>query len=302
MLLPLLTCLTLVWASVRPSAVTVPQETPASVAQSLFAADSGFAASAASVDIASAFSPMLTDGVIMPGVRGAFAVGKAAVIAAIMAGPDSVTARLTWHPLRVGVSGDGAQGFSFGYMTENRPGTPPVPFKYMAYWVRTGGSWQVAAYKRSRASSPPQNPERLAPALPRVLVAVKRDAAHDRELRLELMQVERSFSDESQVRGLGHAFAMYGSADAVNMGGPAAEFVVSALDIAQHVSGGDMQASPFIWSADTAIVATSGDLGVTIGVIHPKSPPPGADPNAGYPFFTIWRRAAARAPWRFVAE
>jgi hypothetical protein len=48
------------------------------------------------------------------------------------------------------------------------------------------------------------------------------------------------------------------------------------------------------------IVASSGDLGVTIGMIHPNTPRAGQPAN--FPFFTIWRRANPTAPWRYVAE
>ena len=54
------------------------------------------------------------------------------------------------------------------------------------------------------------------------------------------------------------------------------------------------------WAPDRVIVASSGDLGVTIGMIHPNRPEAGQPTN--FPFFTIWRRPSASAPWRYVAE
>jgi hypothetical protein len=48
------------------------------------------------------------------------------------------------------------------------------------------------------------------------------------------------------------------------------------------------------------IVASSGDLGVSIGMIRRNQPVTG-QPTA-FPFFTIWRRATPTAPWRYIAE
>jgi hypothetical protein len=59
------------------------------------------------------------------------------------------------------------------------------------------------------------------------------------------------------------------------------------------------------WSADTAFVASSGDLGVTFGFIKPNGAASGSTAGAsaeGSPFFTIWRRAGPGSPWRYIAE
>ncbi|HVH38096.1 MAG TPA: hypothetical protein VM757_05870, partial [Sphingomicrobium sp.] len=56
------------------------------------------------------------------------------------------------------------------------------------------------------------------------------------------------------------------------------------------------------WAGDhKVLVASSGDLGITFGMIHRDQPPPAGQP-ASFPFFTIWRRAAPDQPWRYVAE
>jgi hypothetical protein len=173
----------------------------------------------------------------------------------------------------------------------------------MAYWVRDGGTWRVMAYKRGRAAGPPPDTTRMTPALPSRMVPASRDAAAITALRHDLMRAEHSFSDEAQKIGLGNAFSQFGRADAVNMGGAgSASYIVGAAAIAQLVGGNDMKASPVTWSADTAFVASSGDLGITFGVIHPNSLPAGAPHNPGNSFFTIWLRADARSAWRYVAE
>jgi len=280
-----------------------PGLTPAEVAHSLLAADRAFAAAGATRDMRSAMTPMFANGVMMPRPTGGFAVGKADVLAALLASPGASASRVTWQPVRAGVSADGMHGFTFGYMMQQSADGIRVPFKYLAYWVRDAGVWRVMAYRRGRAPGPASDTAMMAPALPARLVAAGGEVAALTRIRRDLMNAENSFSARAQAVGLGRAFAEFGSSDAVNMGGPqSVQFVVSAANIAQHVGGTDQTASPVTWSADTAIVASSGDLGVTFGIIRPKNPAPGSAPGAGTPFFTIWRRASPTAPWRYIAE
>jgi hypothetical protein len=73
----------------------------------------------------------------------------------------------------------------------------------------------------------------MAPALPAQLVAPSTDAAIVARHRESLDAAERAFSKEAQKIGLGPAFAQFGSADAVNLGGaPDAGIVVGAANIA----------------------------------------------------------------------
>jgi hypothetical protein len=67
-----------------------------------------------------------------------------------------------------------------------------------------------------------------------------------------------------------------------------------------QLAGQPADGSTLNWAPDRVIVASSGDLGVTIGMIHPNTPRAGQP--ASFPFFTIWRRASPTAPWRYVAE
>ena len=116
--------------------------------------------------------------------------------------------------------------------------------------------------------------------------------------RKGLADAEQAFSDRAQVIGLGPAFAEFGLPDAVNMGGPAnVNYVVGAKAIAALVGQGQpATGSSVSWNCETCIVASSGDLGVSIGYIRsnadPKAPPS--------PFFTIWRKVAGG--WKYIAE
>jgi hypothetical protein len=49
------------------------------------------------------------------------------------------------------------------------------------------------------------------------------------------------------------------------------------------------------------LVAPSGDLGISFGMIRPNQAPPPGQP-AATPFFTIWMRDGPGDPWLYVAE
>ena len=125
-----------------------------------------------------------------------------------------------------------------------------------------------------------------------------------KRLRKALAEAERAFSDEAQTIGLGAAFTKWGSETAVNMGGPNnAGYVVGAAAIGKNVgAGAPGPTSPVEWSTDVAIVASSGDLGISFGHIRPNAKPADGKTPQGSPFFTIWYRATPTGPWRYIAE
>ena len=123
------------------------------------------------------------------------------------------------------------------------------------------------------------------------------------------LDIDRAFSktgsDLSMRSALDAMFAAgVDSNDAVLMGGPDdPQFVVGSANIARTVApvNGDQPAT-VTWGADTALVASSGDLGITFGVIRPKVSQHPGTPSSGAAFFTIWRRRSPAAPWRYIAE
>jgi hypothetical protein len=229
-----------------------------------------------------------------------FARGIAAATEALRNNPDNLTGRLEWAPVRGGVSGDGLHGFTFGYMTLHKADGTTVPLKYLAYWIKRAGRWQVAAYKRRARPAGDVSAVVLPPALPAQIVPAATDSSQ--HLR-SLIAAEQAFSDDAQRVGLGAAFTKYGSPDAMNMGGPAdAAFVIGNDAIGRNIgAGGPTDSSPVSWSADSAIVASSGDLGITFGTIRTNAKGETAA-QAPIPFFTIWRRDGPTSPWRYIAE
>ena len=276
---------------------------PQEVVDELLAADRSFSTASAQTDLVSGLSAMFADQVVMPLPSLSFAKGKAAAIEALQRNPANATSRIEWTPVRGGVSADGLHGFTFGYTVTQRPDSAPLQGKYLSYWVRQPDGWRVMVYRRAR------RPEgevalTLRPAsLPDRLVPESRDSATIAQYRASLDSVERAFSDEAQRIGLGAAFTKYGSADAMNMGGPdSREFVIGSDSIGRKIGGdGPTDSSPVSWGPDQVIIASSGDLGVTIGMIRPNTTPaPGAP--TGFPFFTVWRRAGPGGQWKYIAE
>jgi ketosteroid isomerase-like protein len=276
--------------------------TPQSAVDELLAADRAFSAASARTDLVTGLSAMFAADVVIPNPPGSFTEGKAAVVAALRANADNARSQTEWAPVRGGISADAQHGFTVGFMTLHRPDGATIPLKYLSYWVKQADGWRVVVYKRVRAGEGNPSLAVLAPALPDSLVPPSTDAAVITRFRDSLDQAERSFSNDAQKIGLGPAFAQYGSADAVNLGGASdAGLVVGPENIARLVAAGQpATGSALFWAPDKILVASSGDLGVTIGMIHPNTPVAGQSSN--FPFFTIWRRPNPTAPWRYAAE
>jgi ketosteroid isomerase-like protein len=274
---------------------------PQSAVDELLAADRAFSAASAKTDLVSGLTAMFADDVVIPMPPGQFVDGRTAVASALQANADNLTARTEWTPVRGGISADGQHGFTFGYMTIHRQDGSELPLKYLSYWVKHPEGWRVAAFKRTRASAAAAAAA-VAPAIPDRLVEPTTDAKRLADAKASLDAAERAFSSDAQKIGIGRAFAQHGSADAINLGRPDEPGVVTGSEnIGRLVSQGVPEGtSPVSWAPERVIVASSGDLGVTIGWIVPNTP--SADRPAKNPFFTIWRKANAAAPWRYVAE
>jgi len=276
-------------------------EDPGLVLDELLSADRQFAAASAE-SIADKLGAMFAADVEVRSPGGMIR-GRESAIAELRKLPDNQPgSRIEWAPIRGGLSADGRHGFTFGYMTVTLPDSTTVPLKYLAYWIREPEGWRVRVYRRGRRPEGPVSMDMLPAALPSAIVPVSADSNRIGEHARSLDAAERAFSDRAGVIGLGPAFREFGSADAMNMGGPAdTAFVLGADAIGNAVGGGEPAGpSSVTWAPDHVIVASSGDFGVTVGTIVAPS---GTDaPAREIPFFTIWRRASTSAPWRYVAE
>ncbi|MEW6321567.1 MAG: DUF4440 domain-containing protein [Acidobacteriota bacterium] len=276
---------------------------PAGVADALdalLAEERRWSAAADKGPLADALAGMMADDAVMM-AQGARVDGHQAIRAALAADAAMTDARGAWRAVFAGVSADGQHGFTAGMMTA-RGTDGPSRAKYLAYWVRRGGSWRVVVYRRTRAAADAPEPGDLPPALPAAIAEMESDAAAIARAGQSLDAAERAFSDDAQRLGVGPAFARWGTAQSINLGGPATPGLLVGADAIARVVGQAFPGvpAPIRWAPDSVIVAASGDLGVTIGVIRRNPGASAALPEA-VPFFTIWRRLPS-GDWRYLAE
>jgi ketosteroid isomerase-like protein len=283
--------------------------TPQNVADELLAADRAFAAASEKTGLVSGLSAMFAPDVAMP-APGGYAFGSQKAIDALKANPANNGAKAVWTPARVGISSDGMHGFTAGFMTITRADGSVAPAKYLAYWEKQSAGWRALVYKRVPAKTVPAD-VKVTYLLPARVAASKRDAAAIERDRDSLSTAEQSFAAEAQQIGLGPAFRKYGSPDAINLGGPnTPAFAWGNDEIATLVGQNEPPTGSSVnWGPEKAIVAASGDFGVTLGYITPNKARPNTSTSSAQdektpppqPFFTIWRKDAGGA-WKYVAE
>lgn len=279
---------------------STPPATPDAVLSELLQADRAYASRASTTNVVEGIAALLAPDAWMPAGPTLYQ-GRDAILKYLRGTPSNLTARLEWTPVRGGVSADGSHGFTFGFMTLVRPDSPSVAMKYLAYWVHGADGWKAVAYKRVRRGEGDVPGTIMPPALPPAMVAVNGNAADVERLANELGDVERAFSRLAGEIGLGPAFRQNSAPDAMNMGGPDhANFVYGPDSISAVVGAGEEGPSTLTWGPDKVYVASSGDLGVSIGHIAVPGPP--GMPARQVPFFTVWRKAGPGEPWKFVAE
>ena len=280
--------------------VTQPSPSPQHAADELLAADRAFAAASAKTDLITGISSMFTSDVAMP-APGGYAYGSQKAIDALKANPANAGAKATWSPARVAISRDGFHGFTAGFMSITRADGSVAPAKYLAYWVKQKEGWRVAVYKRTPAKVAPGD-VKITYVLPETIMVSMMDPKRVETNRDSLMNAEKSFAAEAQQIGLGPAFKKYGSPDAINLGGPNAQtFFWGNDEISTAVGQNEPPAGSSVnWAPEKAIIAVTGDFGVTIGYITPNKP--AADGKTPpQPFFTIWKKDA-NGVWKYIAE
>ena len=273
-------------------------QTPRHAVDELLAIDREHASGAQRRNVIDALGDMFADDVVMSAM-GAFHVGREAALAQLRSVPENPSGRLEWAPLRGGISADGQHGFTFGFMTLVRADSSRQPLKYLAYWVKKPDGWKIAVYRRVVRAAGEVTAAMREPSLPERMVEATRDATIIARHARELGDAERNFSTLAGKIGLGPAFTQNAAPDAMNMGGPQrADFLFGPEAIGTGVGAGQTGPSTLTWGPDTVLVASSGDLGVTIGHILPR-PEPGTGQRR-IPFFTVWKKVGG--VWKFVAE
>jgi ketosteroid isomerase-like protein len=274
-------------------------QTPQANVDALLAADRAFSAAAASAPTpADALAAMFDAEIALPAGPN-LAIGRDAALAVFRASPAWQSGIVSWRPIRGGISADGMQGFTWGFLTVTAGDPARRERKYLAYWIRRPEGWRVAAYKQVPRAAGEVSTDLLPPSLPAAPAAPNPNPATTARHQASLAAAEQAFSDRAQQVGLRTAFREYGRADAMNLGSGAG-FTLGAEAIAASVDSGE-PVSPLHWSTERSVVASSGDLGVSIGLIHRNAPATDGRPDTSA-FFTVWRRDTPDGPWRYVAE
>ena len=268
---------------------------PRAAVEDLLAADRAFASVASqSDDPVIGIAAMFDREVTIPSPKG-IVIGREAALALFRENPSYKEGKVSWAPVRGGISADGQQGFTYGFLSLTGGDPARRERKYLAYWARQPEGWRVLAYRQQVREAGDVSTEMFAPSLPAFTAEPSDDAELIASHNRSVAAAEKSFSDRAQVIGLKAAFREYGREDAMNMYGGAG--FAYGLDA---VTAGFKEGDPTTihWSTDRSFAASSGDLAVSIGVIKPNDPKGGA----GFPFFTIWRRDGPDKPWRYIAE
>jgi hypothetical protein len=259
----------------------------------LLSAEHAFSKAAAAKPPADGIGAMLGDDVILM-TRGGPVRGHDAALASLAANPANKGTGASWHSIRSGVSADGQHGFTMGYLDLAGGDAALAHRRYLAYWIHGTAGWRVAAFKQAIRGADEVEIKDQGTIVPTHASTPAGDSVES------LIAAEQSFSDRAQKVGLYQAFDEFGRQDAMHLVGKGG-FAVGRAAIAENVGDPKEHSSPVKWSADSAIVAPSGDLGVTIGTIKTNAPPPEGQPGE-IPFFTIWQRDSVDQPWRYIAE
>lgn len=268
---------------------------PKVAVEELLAADRAFSTAAAkATNPVMIFEIMLDPDAVMPSPKGN-AIGRDAVLAVFRENPSYKEGKVSWAPIRGGISADGMQGFTYGFLSLTGGDPARRERKYLAYWVKQPEGWRVVAYRQQVRQAGEVSRAMIAPSLP----AFTADPTDDPKViaghNISVAAAEKAFSDRAQVVGLKTAFREYGRPDAMNMYGGAG-FAYGLDAVVAGFKEGDP--TTIHWSTERSFAASSGDLAVSIGTIKPNDPKDGA----GFPFFTVWRRDGPDQPWRYIAE
>jgi ketosteroid isomerase-like protein len=259
----------------------------------LLAADRAWAALGAQTNLVEALAaPMAPDGIFLAPGSG-FLRGPNEVRNFLNGNPANKTAKWRWMTIRADVSSDGQQGYTYGYSEQETSTGTILPGKYQAYWSRQpDGGWKMAAFKRltrgagAVSLTPPPGFETPTTRHRRYYPNTEPDA----ELRA-LFAVDIAFSDAAQF-GEADAFAAFAAPDGAQSGsGSMATWAFGPEAIrAAHPTG----PVGFTWTPSLGAVATSGDLGFTVGFIYSGT-------AIVSKYFSVWQKQP-NGRWRYVAD
>ena len=227
--------------------------------------------------------------------------GPASVARVLDRDPLNATSRVRMQTVGGDVSGDGNDGFTYGYFDTVRANGDSLLGWYHAYWRREeDGEWRILAMARRRRPAGALSPVKT-PVTSKDTKCVETPATIDTLAVLkQIMAADLAFSD-SAASSVAAAFGAYAAEDAAKSGKEAA-YVYGKEEIVRLFS--PPPPAGLKWQPELGAAARSGDFGFTVGsagprIIDPKAPP--RDPATAGHYFTIWRREA-NGQWRYVID
>jgi ketosteroid isomerase-like protein len=270
-------------------ASTAPAHTQTGLAaarESLRATDAGVSSHVQRAGLMGGLAPHLADSadLLIPGAVPLH--GRDAALAGLAASPFAAS-RLAWTPIRLEVSADGRSGYTFGGGTMSGADGTSTHARFVAFWRRAEGEWELAAFMFSPSPEPVTPPPAgFFPADAAPLPAARVDAAAALQA---IMQADRDFAALAMARSPGAAFEAWAAPDGTLLGGAYGPRATGAL----FAPGGTLEWGPVAGGA-----AGSGDLGYTVGTAVRR----GADGRVGYTkYITIWRRQPD-GEWKWVVD
>jgi ketosteroid isomerase-like protein len=229
--------------------------------------------------------------------------GKPAVRDYLQAVDPEGATRFAWGLTRADVGASGRFGYTFGWTTVTTTavdGTETTTHgKYANLWRRGGGGWRLIAHARTRdvaievTPAPPDFPlfpdsgfRCLVPEAPSAALAAELDA-------------DRDFAALSMASGEADAFGSYAAADAVLLGA-GLPLIIGPADIAALYAD-DPPEDTLDWAPVGGAVASTGELGYTVGEAVYTDSEPGGDTRYYSKYVTIWEKQADGA-WRYIAD
>jgi ketosteroid isomerase-like protein len=266
----------------------------------LLRADLARADSVSRLGMSDGLAATFTDDVVY--LRGGLPIVRGRAAARAIAAAESLAApfAVRWQPVRAETSRDGEAGYSYGYtiLSTTASGSPAIRVdRYIAYWRHLPVGWRIAAYAETYGAPPP----RL--ALPAdAAAAVMPDAPMaQRSGALEgLRGADTDFSSDATKFGAGEAFGRYAASDAQIFSGPG-EFISGPHAISESF-GPPTEKNMLVWHPVHAEVASSGDLGFTVGnAVFTGYREDGARIQRFSKYLTVWKKQRDGA-WRYVVD